>query len=161
MMLMRLGFAITLILGTAACSTDESEAPPGSEAASAEQTTGTISVFDLDVGQCFNTPDDDVVEEVNAVECTEPHTYEVVASVDHPASSNEDFPGDDEILEFAEEECGAAWEGYVGISFEESELLAFAIHPVEETWRVGDREVLCAAYLEDEQLSESVQGSER
>jgi hypothetical protein len=98
---------------------------------------------------------------VTAVSCAEPHDYEVLALVQHPAGPEEGFPGVDEVLAFAEDECLAQWEPYVGLPYERSELSAFALHPTEETWRVGDREIACLAYIEGEQLEGSVRDSNR
>lgn len=33
--------------------------------------------------------------------------------------------------------------------------------PTEETWQIGDREVVCSVYLEGEKLEGSVDGSDR
>ena len=63
---------------------------------------------------------------------------------------------------FSDEEClGDTFEQYVGIQYDESELLAFVLLPTAETWDAGDREFVCAAYLEGGELEGSVAGSER
>jgi hypothetical protein len=119
------------------------------------------SVFDLEVGDCYDLPSGDVVEEVQVVDCDEPHDQEVIALVQHPAGPDEAFPGGEEIGDFADDECIAEFERYVGVSYADSELLGFTLMPTAETWPVGDREIVCAVYLEDGQLDGSVAGSER
>ncbi len=121
----------------------------------------TQSVFDLEVGSCYDLPSGDVVEEVRVVDCDEPHDQEVIALVQYPAGPGEEFPGSEEIGAFADDECTSQFEQYVGVPYAESELLGFALMPTAETWPVGDREIVCAVYLEDEQLDGSVAGAER
>jgi hypothetical protein len=144
------------------CSNGDSLSDAQLPAASLADEGAATSVFDLEVGQCYNTPAETDVEDVNVVDCGEPHQYEVYALPRHPAGSDEAYPGDDEISDFADEEClGDTFEDYVGTSYESSDLFAFVLQPTAETWEVGDREFVCAAYLEGEELEGSVAGSER
>jgi hypothetical protein len=93
------------------------------------------SVFDLQVGQCYNTPTETDVDEVNVVDCAEPHQYEIYALPRHPAGPDDEYPGDDVINEFGDDEClGDTFEQYVGVSYESSELFAFV---TAETWEAA------------------------
>jgi putative regulator of septum formation len=170
-MVRRVTAAVALLLVLGACSTaddasdasdesDESDAPlPAASVADEGEAT---SVFDLDVGQCYNTPTETDVTEVNVVDCDDPHQYEIYALPRHPAGPDEDFPGEEEIGAFSDEAClGAAFEDYVGVDYQSSELLAFSLQPSAQTWAIGDREFICSAYLEGEDLEGSVAGSER
>lgn len=109
-----------------------------------------VSVFGLEVGDCFDDPDGQTVEEVPAVDCGEPHDNEVFALVAHPATPDEGFPGRDAVVATAEELCAGPFEEYVGRSYEESRLYLFPITPSQETWADGDREIVCALYEQDE-----------
>jgi hypothetical protein len=153
--------ALFLVCGACSNGDDLSDAPlPAASIADEGEAT---SVFDLDIGQCYNTPAATDVDEVNVVDCAEPHQYEIYALPQHPAGPDEDYPGDEEISAFADEEClGDTFEDYVGVSYESSELLAFVLQPTEETWEeASDREFVCAVYSEAEELEGSVAGSER
>jgi len=141
--------------------TDESDGASASEAAATAGTGETISVFDLSTGQCFDAPDADIIEEVELIDCASPHTYEIYAAINHSAGPNDAYPGDEEIAAFAEDECRTAFEPFVGLDYDSSELFIFYLHPTADTWRIGDREVLCTVYLEDGLLEGSVEGSQR
>jgi hypothetical protein len=143
--------------GSESVEPSESPAASGSAAAGGEM----ISVFDLVVGDCFNAPEGDIVSEVERLDCDDPHTYEAYHSVDHPATSTEAWIGDEAMTEFAEEACLGAFEDFVGTPYEESELFYFYLQPTAETWDVGDREILCSVYLEEGDLTESMEGSGR
>jgi hypothetical protein len=150
------------LLGCTACGTGDDSPDAPAPAASLADEGEAASVFDLGVGQCYNLPEETNVEEVNVVDCAEPHQYEVYAVIQHPAGPDEEYPGDEAISDFADEEClGSTFEDYVGTPYQESELFAFVLQPTAETWDVGDREFVCAAYLEEGELEGSVQGSER
>jgi hypothetical protein len=140
---------------------DESVAATASQAAASDAAGEMVSAFDLEVGDCFDTPDPTLVEEVERIDCASPHTYEIYAAVLHPGGNNDPYPGDEALATFAEDECIAAFEPFVGLDYDSSELFIFYLQPTDETWRVGDREVLCSVYLEDEPLVGSMEGSER
>jgi hypothetical protein len=142
-------------------SADESVVAAASQAAGSDPAGEMVSAFDLEVGDCFDTPDPTLVEEVERIDCASPHTYEIYAAVLHPGGNDDPYPGDEPLATFAEDECIAAFEPFVGLDYDSSELFIFYLHPTEETWQVDDREVLCSVYLEDEQLVGSMEGSER
>ncbi|MGH2444536.1 MAG: septum formation family protein [Candidatus Limnocylindria bacterium] len=168
-----------LILALAACGggdadgtdTPEPSTPEPSPTGAAETPadTGTAppaegeatSVFELEIGDCFDTEQEDVVEEVDQVDCAAPHEYELYATIDHPGGNDDAYPGDAELATFAEQECIGAFEGFVGETYEDSELFIYYLQPSENTWTVGDREVLCALYLPDGTLEGSMEGSGR
>jgi hypothetical protein len=57
-----------------------------------------------------------------------------------------DFPGEEAVVEQADESCTAEFESFVGLPYEESALYLSYLTPSEETWPAGDREVLCTVY---------------
>jgi hypothetical protein len=133
----------------------DSAAASGSAAAEGEM----ISVFDIGVGDCFNAPDEEVVSEVELLDCDDPHTYEAYHSEDHPAASSEPYIGDEAMSKYADEVCLGEFEAFVGTPYQESALFYFYLQPTEETWDVGDREILCSVYSEEGDLTGSVEGS--
>lgn len=122
---------------------------------------GTTSVFELKKGDCFNKPSDEVVSDVASVPCAELHDYEIFAAIDYEAASEEAFPGTVDIEAFVNVECAALFEPFVGTSYTDSVLFIYYLAPTEESWDSGDREVLCALYHPDEQLTGSMEGSNR
>jgi hypothetical protein len=84
-------------------------------------TGGTLQVQDLRVGDCFNLKDEaaDSVEDVDAKPCTESHKYELY----HVAAMGEgDYPANDQLSGFAEQECVGAFTSYVGLGYDTSVL---------------------------------------
>jgi hypothetical protein len=142
-------------------SADGSGASVASQAPASDSDGEMVSAFDLEVGECFDGPDSGTVEEVERIDCASPHTYEIYAAIVHPGGNNEPFPGDDAIGTFAEDECIAAFEPFVGLDYDSSELFIFYLQPTAETWQIGDREVLCTVYLENDTLVGTVEGSGR
>ncbi|HYM52190.1 MAG TPA: septum formation family protein [Candidatus Dormibacteraeota bacterium] len=168
--------ALTMVACSAASTptTEESASPEASVSAeaSASETASSeasgspaagdlTSVFDLAPGDCFNVGDTSSVEEVELVPCEQLHDYELYGALDHPATSQDPFPGREEVEAFAETECVDRFEPFVGRAYDDSELYILHLTPSEDTWADGDREVLCNLYLQDGQLEGSMEGSAR
>ena len=99
---------------------------------------GSISVFDVRVGDCVNGVED--LEEsltVDAVPCSEPHDAETYATFDLPES---DWPGQKLVFADGERGCDRRFPDEAG----DAEL--FFLHPTEETWTTrDDRTIACMA----------------
>ena len=121
-----------------------------------------VSAFDLQVGQCFNDPDDTTsVNSVLVLDCATPHDNEIFHMVDYPAGSGDPFPGEDAIDAFAEGECSAAFQPYVGSDYSTSAYYVSYYQPSEGTWDNGDREIVCFLYEQNTQMEGSARGSGR
>lgn len=125
----------------------EQDEPETRDAAAEEAPDGAaeaveVDAFDVRVGDCVHTPDlEDLVETVRTVPCSEPHDSEAFASMDLPDG---EYPGIDAVELAADDFCYAEFPGFVGMSYEDSELYYFPLYPVEDGWNVlDDREVLC------------------
>jgi len=124
---------------------------------------GEGDVFSLEVGDCmddYGTATD--ISSVPIVDCDKEHDAEVYAVEDIDSDS---FPGVTEVSDAADEICIDAWEDFVGISYEESLLDYSALMPTEETWALGDKEVVCTISKYDEsgqlvKVTDSLEGSE-
>ena len=116
------------------------------------------NVFDLEVGQCFDDPDDfGEVANVDIVDCEEPHDNEVYHLFDIPDG---DYPGASAVDSEAVDGCLAAFDAYVGTEYLDSRLEIRYLYPSSDTWGQGDREVVCSLYdFEDKQLTGSMRGS--
>jgi Septum formation len=139
----------------AASQSPEESAAGASEAAAGEM----VSVFDLEVGQCFNQTEETIVEEVEVIDCESLHDYEIYGVANHPAADGEPWVGEGEMESFVKTECVERFEPFVGMDYESSTLYIYYLAPTEDTWGEGDREVICSLYLPDEQLEGSMEGS--
>lgn len=124
---------------------------------------GSLSVFSFHVGDCWNGFEVGELESVDAVPCDQPHQAEVFGLVDSPGGADEPFPGEEAIARFAEDRCLEAFEPYVGLSYELSEIYFSSLDPTKDSWeRQGDREVICfLGYQDDRRTTGSLRGAGR
>jgi hypothetical protein len=149
---------VTVASGSGAAS----RPPSASAEPAASGSTNAISAFDLEVGDCFDAPDVEAVADVELIGCDEPHRYEAYHIENHPAGADEPFIGDEAMTSYADDVCIGAFEAFVGVPWEGSTLTYFFLQPTADTWEeVDDREVLCAVYSTEGDLTGSVEGSER
>ena len=123
---------------------------------------GTLSVFDLEVGDCGDLPDLEVYQSVTVLPCDQGHEFEVYAISTFTDAQGSDYPGDEAAAGWADQECYADFATYVGVSWEESPDLTYTyLYPTEESWAEDDREILCMLTHVDEgtALVGSKQGS--
>ena len=150
------------VVTDASGSSAASQAPSTSAAPSASGSATTISAFDLEVGDCFAAPDVETVTDVELIDCEEPHRYESYHIENHPAGRDEAFIGDEAMTTYADDICIGAFEEFVGVPWEESSLTYFFLQPTADTWEeIGDREVLCAVYSTEGDLTGSAASSGR
>ncbi len=116
----------------------------------------STDVFTVRVGDCLN--DAEAAEEVETVPttpCEGPHDSEVYASV---ILTETEYPGDEDILSRADEECLAGFETFVGTAYEQS-IYDFSYYfPTEGSWSGGDREILCVIYDPSGKVTGSLEG---
>jgi hypothetical protein len=120
------------------------------------------SIFSLQVGECL---DSEALEgdasSVPRTDCAEPHDLEVF----HGARLNdEEYPGEAAAARRAESACYAAFDDFVGMSFElaliNSAYSFRSLYPTGDSWDLGDREILClVAATDDEGNIKPVEGS--
>jgi hypothetical protein len=123
---------------------------------------GRISVFDMQVGDCFDDPREGSIESVPAVPCGEPHDNEVYALPHFPAGQGEPYPSDEMLRGYADEACREGFADYVGVVPEESVFTFTGYLPGPDTWVDGDREIVCFLYHPDlEKLEGSMRGVAR
>ena len=124
------------------------------------------TVDDIAVGDCMNTPEDDVFFEIDPIDCAEPHDLEVFAVVDLSGVSSEfslasPYPGDDAVYDAALDACYDRFEGYVGMPYEESVLYLDAFTPTFEGWtEVDDRVANCVLFEVNASQTEIVKSSQ-
>jgi hypothetical protein len=111
---------------------------------------GDLGVATMQPGDCFNDPDSDVVYDVQAVPCSEPHDNEVFAIGEVGDAFGSAFPGLVALDSYAYEQCtGSRFQSYVGVGYSESILGVFTLTPTDESWSDGDRGYVCALYRLD------------
>lgn len=127
--------AAALVLSGCAGGADPGAGPDASTSA----TTG--DPFDLGVGDCVDaTTGSGEVTEVPIVPCSAAHVGEAYAAVRMPGSGQ--FPGDEAVVESARG-CEAPFEEFVGMPLAGSQLKVTYFRPTPESWKAGDREILC------------------
>ena len=103
---------------------------------------GGLGAFALQIGDCFNIPEQELIQSLEAVPCSEPHDAEAYAAFDQPGTT---YPGADAVTEASAWGCYDRFESFVGIPWDESELDFWFLEPTRESWEEGDdREVSCA-----------------
>ena len=116
---------------------------------------GEDDVFSLKAGDCMNDyGDEEEVATVPTVDCAKPHDYEIysVATID-----GDEYPGATDVDTQADALCVGEFEGFVGLSFDESIYYYSYLSPSEESWASGDREVICTIAKYDEDTAEIIQ----
>lgn len=104
-------------------------------------TDSRTSIVDLRPGDCFDVPDEssEQIDEVDVVDCAEPHLAEVVAIGSLNESGDEPYPPDDELFALIDAECRAA---AVDVS-DDFGLLPIA--PTPQLWDAFEGRYLCVA----------------
>lgn len=101
----------------------------------------STDIFTVSVGDCVNAGNSTgEVSEVPVVACSEPHDSEAYASV---LMEDGEFPSDEAVNQRGDDECTAAFAGFVGLDYAASELDFAFYYPTESSWAQGDREILC------------------
>jgi hypothetical protein len=136
----------------------DTSSAPAQPAETAPTVAEEVDISKLEVGDCLAEFLEEETFTVPIEPCSEPHSDEVFAAVTLPDG---DFPGIDVIEVQVEELCIAEFEGFVGISYEESVLDFGYLYPTEESWRDGDRLVHCTIYDPGEEVIGTFRGAKR
>jgi hypothetical protein len=117
-------------------------------------------VFSLVVGDCFDDESDaDTTSTVDIVDCSVPHSYEAIASIQ---MTEAEYPGEEAAQSEADSACNDPFTQYVGLGYDESIYDYSFYYPTQETWDdpvLQDREILCLAFADDDsKITGSVEG---
>lgn len=101
------------------------------------------SVESLQIGDCFEVPAGETVEEVQHRPCTEPHDGEVFVVRDYTGSDT--YPTIAQFDAWAGDECvGADFVAYTGDTYDTRQDVGIGyLYPLEDGWARGDREMTC------------------
>jgi hypothetical protein len=123
---------------------------------------GASSVFQLQTGECFQSPAGTTagrtvqVDDVSPVPCTGVHDGEVFAVVTHPAATDAAYPGDEAVADFAAAECLQRFPAYTGAAYDDSDVDVASVRPDRRSWaEKHDRQVACVLYKKDSTLTGS------
>lgn len=103
---------------------------------------GDTDVFTLKEGDCIDdeSTTESEISDVPTVPCIDPHTWEVYKNV---TMTGDDFPGSDAVEDYADEQCLAEFEAFVGVTYEDSVHEFTYYTPTSEGWDMGDRTINC------------------
>ena len=122
---------------------------------------GGTAAVDLREGQCFDGSVEGSVTSVKDVPCDQPHDHEVYAVFQYQAQGN-DYPGQEAVGAYGEEECIRRFEEFVGVEPEQSIATFATLWPSAETWALGDRAIVCTVSSKDDgKLTGSMKGTKR
>lgn len=97
----------------------------------------------LKPGMCVRDTAESVTN-IPVVDCRAPHQFEVTART--KTSGPNKWPGDDKITDLVEGKCRAAFERYVGLGYDQSDLDMDFWTADEEGWAAGNRTLICFVY---------------
>lgn len=149
------GFEEAFEAGT---SQQATEGVPVSENMSPDDGTGSggmVEAFDLEVGACFDDPEEDVFSEVLTVACDEPHDGQVFASIQLEGGP---WPGETAVEDDAYDRClTEAADAFLAAGLDGADYDYWTFTPTREGWVLfEDREVLCLLYGLDGPLTGKV-----
>lgn len=120
-----------------------------------------LNAATLAVGDCFQEPQEETIEDVQRSPCNEAHTGEVILVADYPAQDT--YPAEADFRAWVETNCvGATFEDYVGATFEDSEDVTVGyFYPKQDGWdERNDRQMICyVAPTSGEPISSSLRKS--
>lgn len=121
--------------------------------------SGTLSVSDLQVGDCFNNGTSTEVSQVDAVPCAEPHQYELFHVFRLTGTT---YPTEADLDSQSAAACAPAFAAYIGHDYDTSSLYISTLYPTSDGWDHGDREVQCVVHDQAEsKVAGSLRGSGR
>lgn len=100
----------------------------------------------------------DTIDTIDTVPCDQPHNWEAYAQRD---ITDAEFPGTDALAADAEKFCIGAFEGFVGIAYDDSTVDVQYIFPTEETWKSGSRTINCLVGLEAGRITGTLRDSKK
>ena len=125
-----------------------------------------VSVFDVEVGDCFTAPEEitTTFTTLDRVDATCRTSRRRTRSRSTPTRARtttpETFPGEAALKSFADGACAQEYADYVGVDYRDSELFFTYLLPSPRSWEQDeDRTTLCFVTTTDGvQLTQSVRG---
>lgn len=139
-----------LVVGVVAAVTSQDDRSQATEAAIAG--SEDVSTYDLAVGDCLITAQLDDVEEdpidtLPSVPCSERHDTEVYAIV---TMTGTDYRSQDELIDYSQNRCDSEFARVLPKdTVDDYDLGTFFLYPTEEGWADGDRDLTCMVTTDD------------
>ncbi len=128
---------VVLAVLLAACSDDGIER----DADGTVTQSGSISVYDLQLGDCIEVPADvaEELEQVTVLPCDDPHTHEVYLVDDTTLDDTfEVYPGAPDVEGVASRICFDGFAEFVGSEVVDSDLTFTYLYPTLQSWTEND-----------------------
>ncbi|KQX13761.1 hypothetical protein ASC82_07430 [Streptomyces sp. Root431] len=122
-----------------------------------DEASRTKSPFALRIGQCFGDDGklEEYAEDIEVIDCAKPHDGEVSGSF--KLTGYDKWPGRSEIETVGEKRCEAINSTYALDTWAVPvDVWVYYYMPSRESWRLGDRTVICAFASEEGQFTGSV-----
>jgi len=126
-----------------------------------DSTTGSVTLFDLELGDCLNDADIPLRSDMTdapRVSCDDPHDSELFAILGVEGSG---FPGESELVAQGQSRCARVFGDFIGIPFANSTLDFRFYYPTASSWAQGDRTIYCVAFDPGLQVTGSLLNSRR
>jgi hypothetical protein len=105
------------------------------------------------VGDCANDTTSAQAGGTDAIDCAEPHRYEVYAVLTHSEARGAAYPGDQAVQKDERKRCGDAFTDFVDVGPDDSPTLKFVwAGPNQETWNDGERNFQCVLLARSEEM---------
>lgn len=143
---------LVLFGAVAACSSDSTPEATTTTATVAPIAPGPVAATELVAGDCLTglvigASERAQIESASVVGCDQDHELEVFATFDlSPADFDAvdgAYPGQQRVVSAADAGCSTRSDELGAIS---EEIGVIAVWPTAQSWSVGDRAVVCAAY---------------
>jgi hypothetical protein len=124
-------------------------AAPAAHSAMPTASATTANVFAMKVGDCLNDGESadgtGTVTSVPIVKCRVSHDSEVIPGVLLKGADSA-FPGSDIVEKSADQKCLGPYEKFTGATLKTTRLDYTYYFPSADSWKQGDRQVLCVVY---------------
>lgn len=132
--------------------TTTTTAPAVEDTTPTTASSGSQSVFELNVGECYVDLSGDQVQSIEPISCNEPHGIEILALFDVDLVAY-DAEG---LTEAGQEGCLAAFEPYMGVEYSVSWYALDWLQPSVGSWESGDREIVCVVFPFEDGITQSI-----
>ena len=119
----------------------------------------TVHSTELQVGDCFSYSNSSSTQvgDVEVVDCSAPHLYEVYNNYQITQST---FPDTSTMESEQRTACYDTFETYVGTSYDRSQYDATTLTPTEASWAQGDHTITCILKTKDgSEITGSLKGA--
>ncbi len=103
--------------------------------------SGGLGAFAVQIGDCVQMPDADLIQSFEAVPCNEPHDAQAFYSTDMVLSPPYD---EDAVIAEADQICLREFENFTGEAYQDSPYYSNYLYPSQESFELrDDRQALC------------------